>query len=80
MLLQVGREVLEGHPINARGALVGLYSCQCLPQIVTLDNRFHRRPDGRLAFDVSSRRAGFGLFGGGARGFTRCSGAEVSST
>jgi site-specific DNA recombinase len=41
VLLQIRRQVLEGHPIDARGALVGLHSCQCPPQIVTLDNRFH---------------------------------------
>ena len=45
------------------GALVGLHSSQCLPQIVTLDNRFHGRPNRRPAFDIGPRRAGFGLFG-----------------
>ena len=77
VLLQIGRQVLEGHPVDARGTLVGLHSCQCLPQIVTLDDRFHGRPNRRPAFDIGSRRAGFGLFGGGASGFTRCPGAQV---
>jgi hypothetical protein len=77
VLLQIGRQVLDGHPVDARGTLVGLHSCQCLLQIVTLHNRFHGRPNCRPAFDIGSRRAGFGLFGGGASGFTRCPGAQV---
>ena len=46
-------------------------------QIVTLNDRFHGRPYCRPAFDFGSRRAGFGLFGGGASGFTRRPGAQV---
>src|SRR5216684_2283248 len=77
VLLQIGRQVLEGHPVDAWSALVGLHSYQCLPQIPTLDYRFHGRPNRRLAFDIGSRRAGFGLLGGGASGFTRRPGAQV---
>ena len=77
MFFQIGCQVLDGHPVDARGALVGLHLYQCLLQIVTLDNRFHGRPDCRPAFDIGSRRAGFGLLGGGASGFTRCPGAQV---
>ena len=41
-----------------------------LPQIVTLDNRFHRRPDGRQAFGGHPRRARFGPCRPRASGFT----------
>ena len=51
---------------------------QRLLQIVSLDNRFHRRPNqDRPAFDIGSRRARFGLLDGGACGFTACPGAQV---
>ena len=35
------------------------------------------RPNHRPAFDVGARRAGFGLSGGDASGFTRCAGAQA---
>ena len=60
-----------------RGTLVGAHLRQCLPQIVTLDYRFHGRPSGRPAFDIASRRAGFSLSGGGAQGFTHCAAAQA---
>jgi hypothetical protein len=53
-------------------------SRQCLPQVLTLDNRFHRRPNqDRPAFDVGSRRARFGLLDGGPWGFTPPPGVQV---
>src|SRR5579863_3184936 len=77
VLLQVGHQVLDTHPVEAGRPLVALYSLQCLPQVLTLDNRFHGRPSCRRAFDVGSRRAGFSLSGGGASGFTRCAAARA---
>jgi hypothetical protein len=77
VLFQIGRQVLKAHRIDASSALVGLYSCQCTSQVITLHNRFHGRPLGRPAFELGFRRAGFGLLGSGAQGFTRCSGAQV---
>ena len=76
VLLQVGNQLVDGHPIEAGRPLVALHSCQCLLQIDTLDNRFHRRPHGRPAFEFGLRRSGFGPFRVGARGFTRRSGVQ----
>jgi len=47
------------------------------PHVVTLDNRFHRRPTGRRTFETGFRRSDFGLLGGVALGFTRRSGSQV---
>jgi len=78
VFLQVMRQVIDTHAVNARCTLVAPYSRQCLPQILTLDNRFHRRSNhDRPAFDIGSRRARFGLLGGGAQGFTLRPGAQV---
>ena len=76
MLLQVARQTIDGHPVDACRALVAPDLRQRLPQIVTLDNRFHRRSRDRRAFETGCRRAGFGPFGGGASGFTRRPGPE----
>ena len=46
-------------------------------RLLTLDNCFHRRPASRRAFETGFRRAGFGLLGGGASGFTPRPGAQV---
>jgi hypothetical protein len=64
------------HAIDARSPLVALHLRQRLPQIVSLDNRFHRRPTGRPAFDFGFRRSGFGPFPTGASGFTRHLGSQ----
>ena len=77
VLLQVGSEFADGHAIDARRPLVALDLLQRSPQIVTLDNSFHRRPASRQAFEAGFRRIGFGLLGCGAWGFTPCSGAQV---
>ena len=77
MLLQVGTQGLDGHPIDPRGSLVALHLRQRFLQILTLDHCFHRRSCDRRAFETGFRRARFGLLGGGARGFTLCSGAQV---
>src|SRR5262249_23255413 len=77
VLLQVGRELDDGHAIDARRALVALDLLQRLQQIATLDNSFHRQPRGRRAFEAGFRRADFGLLGGGIAGFSRRSGSQV---
>ena len=78
VLLQVARQVVDTRAVDARRTLVALHSRQCLLQVRTLDNRFHRRPNqGCPAFDLGSRRARFGLSGGGAQGFTLRPGAQV---
>src|SRR5262249_12012522 len=46
-------------------------------QVLTLDHCFHRRSRDRRAFETGLRRTRFGLLGGGARGFTPRSGAQV---
>ena len=70
VLLQVRGQCTEAHAIDACGPLVALNLRQRLSQIVSLDNRFHRRPTGRPAFDFGCRRSGFGPFRAGASGFT----------
>ena len=77
MLLQVGTQVLDGHPIDPGSSLVALHLRQRFLQILTLGYCFHRRFCDRRAFETDFRRARFGLLGGGARGFTLCSGAQV---
>src|SRR3954467_11157332 len=71
VVFQVGGQILDGHAIKARRALVAPHLRERLPQIVALDNPVHGRsnPD-RRAVGGGHRRAGFGPFGGGAWGFT----------
>jgi hypothetical protein len=78
VLFQIGRQVIDSHPVDAAGALVALHLRQRLLQVRTLDNCFHRRSQrDRQALDVGFRRARFGLSSGGACGFTACPGAQV---
>jgi len=60
VLFQVRSQGIETHTIDTGGSLVAFHMRQRPPQIVSLDNRFHRRPTGRLAFGFGSRRPGFG--------------------
>jgi hypothetical protein len=53
VLLQVGRQLADAHAVDARRALVAPDLLQRFPQIVTLDNSFHRRPTSRRAFEAS---------------------------
>jgi hypothetical protein len=41
VVLQVGRQRIDSHPVNARRALVTPDLCQRFPQIVSLDNPLH---------------------------------------
>src|ERR1019366_3464546 len=77
MLLQVGRQIIDAHAVEARRTFVALHLRQRCLQIFTLDNVFHRRSRDRRAFETGFRRACFGLSGGGASGFTLRSGAQV---
>jgi hypothetical protein len=80
VLLQMSRQVPDAHAVDACRTLVALHLRQRLPQILALDDCFHRRLCGRRAFEAGLRRAGFGLLGGGIRGFTPPSGAQVQLT
>src|SRR5262249_24083446 len=77
VLLQVGRQIVDAQAVDACRTFVALHLRQRLLQVLTLDNCFHRRPCDRRAFETSFRRARFGRLGGGARGFTLRSGAQV---
>ncbi|MGF6433309.1 hypothetical protein ABIE91_008529 [Bradyrhizobium elkanii] len=77
VLFQVGRQFVDGHPIDACRALVALHLRQRFLQILTLDHCFHRQPCDRRAFKTGRRRACFGLSDGGALGFTLRSGVRV---
>src|SRR5215831_9931576 len=77
VLLQVGRQGIDAHSVDSRRALVALHLRQRFPQVLTLDNCFHRRSGDRRAFKTGFRRACFGLLGGDVRGFTLRSGAQV---
>src|SRR6266478_250803 len=77
MLLQVGRQGIDTHAVDTRRTFVALHLRQRFLQVLTLDNCFHRRSRDHRAFETGSRRARFGLSGGGASGFTLRSGAQV---
>jgi hypothetical protein len=77
VLLQVRGQRVDGHALGSRRSLVAPDLLQRLPHVVTLDNRFHRRPSSRRAFEAGFRRSDFGLLGGGVSGFTRRSGSQV---
>src|SRR5436190_1422520 len=70
MLLQVGRQGIDTHAVDTRRTFVALHLRQRFLQVLTLDHCFHRRSCDRRAFEVGSRRARFGLSGGGASAFT----------
>src|SRR5712671_2322302 len=77
MLLQMGRQGIDTHAVDACRTFVALHLRQRFLQILTLDHCFHRRSRDRRAFETGFRRARFRLFGGGASGFTLSSGAQV---
>ncbi len=74
---QVRGQCVNGHAVASWRSLVAPDLLQRSPHVVTLDNRFHRRPSSRRAFEAGFRRSDFGLLGGGASGFTRRSGSQV---
>ena len=72
MVLEMRAQVLDGHAVDPRRALVALHTRQRFLEIVPLDNRFHARSGhGRRAFDCGARRIGFDPSGADASGFTR---------
>ncbi len=72
MAFEMHAQVIDGHAVDPRRALVALYSRQRFLEIVPLDNRFHARSgQGRRAFDCDVRRIGFDPSGTDASGFTR---------
>ena len=80
MAFEMHAQVIDGHAVDPRRALVALYSRQRFLEIVPLDNRFHARSGrGRRAFDCGARRIGFGPSGADASGFTRrvCSESQL---
>ena len=77
VLFQVGRQIIDSHPVDACRALVALHSHQRFLQVLTFDYCFHRRSRDRRAFETGCRRASFGLSGGSAWGFTPRAGARV---
>ncbi len=70
MVLQVERQVRDGHPVDPRRALVAPDSSQRLPQVVACDNRLHRDTHCHRAVGFGYRRAGFGPCRRVAPGFT----------
>jgi len=70
VLLQVRGQFVDGHAVSPWRSLVALDLLQRSPHVVTLDNRFYRRPSDRRAFKAGFRRSDFGLLGGGVLGFT----------
>ena len=64
VLLQVGREFLDGHPVDPRRPLVALHLPQRFFQVVACDNHLHQPPDtpgrGRRALHRGSRHRVFG--------------------
>src|SRR5213080_105565 len=77
MLLQVGRQGIDTHAVDTRRTFVALHLRQRFLQVLPFDHCFHRRSCDRRAFEIGSRRARFGLSGGGASGFTLRPGAQV---
>src|SRR5215212_1707557 len=71
VVFQVGGQILDGHAIDTRRALVAPHLRERLSQIVALDNPVHGRSNrDRRAVGAGSRRAGFGSLWRGAWGFT----------
>jgi hypothetical protein len=75
MLSQVIRELLDGHPVDARTALVRLHTTQCFLQVLSLTHRLHQRVGDRWAFGLALRHDRFGVLTGRGRRrvfFRRC--------
>src|SRR5262249_49317773 len=70
VLLQVGRQFIDAHAIDACRTLVALHLRQRLLEVLTLDNSFHRRSCDRRAFETGFRRTRFDRSGNDPRGFT----------
>src|ERR1700704_5895398 len=69
MLFQVSRQLLDGHPVDAWTAFVGLHSSQCLLAVFPLADFFHPLL-GSQTFCCALRQLRFGPSLGGHRGCT----------
>jgi hypothetical protein len=72
VLLEVARQLADGHPVDARATFVRLDSLQCPLQVVALTDLLHQPLSARRALGCGLRRARFGPFGRGSSGFTLC--------
>lgn len=64
---QVVRELLDGHPVDARAPLVRLDATQRLLQVVSLTHCLHQRANDCRAFGLALRHHRFGISSGGGR-------------
>ena len=72
-------EVVDGHPIDTRTALVGLHAPQCLLQVVSLTHLLHQSVGSSGAFGSTGRPGRFSLSPASLSSFTRQLGREVQS-
>src|SRR6516164_2904404 len=70
MLLQVFRELLDGHPVYSRIPFIGLDSLQCLLAVFQLADFFHQSFGFSQAFSLSLRHQRFEPFLGDLRSIT----------
>jgi len=67
---QVIRELLDGHSVDTRTALVRLDAMQCFLQVLSLTHCLHQRVGDRWAFGLALRHDRFGIRTDDGRG--RC--------
>ena len=77
MLFQVGRELVDGHPIDTRTTLIGLHPLQCFYQVFSLAYLLHQSVCAGWAFGHINRPGRFDLFPSYSAGFTRWPGRKV---
>src|SRR5437588_3240422 len=70
MLLQIARQLLDGHPVNTCATFVSLDSGQCLLAVAPLADYFHQLFDTSRAFRLALCRQRFGPFLRHPRSFT----------
>src|SRR4029450_9776146 len=64
---QVGRELLDGHSVDARTSLVRLDTTQRFLQVLSLTHCLHHRVRDRWAFGLALRHNRFGILTDGSR-------------
>ena len=77
VLLQVVRELINGHAIDSPTTSIGLHLPQCFLQVVSLTYFLHQLIRAGWAFGAMHRLERFGLFPSCFPGFTRRLGMEV---
>src|ERR1022692_4930139 len=60
--LQVSRQLVHGHPVNARAPIVGLHSLQRFNQVLSLYYFLHQLPVSSRAFGFSLHHGRYGPF------------------